>query len=170
MNGMAECVRNASSCKGLVLTTVKVSYSRKQQLQAEIRQLNQTLSIKQTDITQLNKDNSRLVTELSAAQKSLLHVESALESSENQRSSLKEEVLLLTEKLRISQINEVDAKEVSEALRAEHDRLNIENQAFKIQIVKLESVVEVKNELINQMMPSETQINSPERGHNKKEV
>lgn len=36
-----------------------------QGLQVEIRNLNQTLSIKQTDITQLNKNNARLVTELS---------------------------------------------------------------------------------------------------------
>ena len=110
------------------------------------------------------------MTELSAAQKSLLHVESVLESSENQRSALKEEAMILTEKLRVSQIDELDAKEVSEALRAEHDRLDTENQAFKIQIAKLESAMEVKNELINHMMPSETQTNSPERGHNKKEV
>lgn len=35
-----------------------------QQLQAEIRLLNQTISIKQTDVTQLNADNSRLTTEV----------------------------------------------------------------------------------------------------------
>jgi chromosome segregation ATPase len=40
-----------------------------QQIQAEIRTLNQTVSVKQGDLTQLNKDNARLVSELSAARK-----------------------------------------------------------------------------------------------------
>ncbi len=42
-----------------------------QQLQAEIRLLNQTISIKQTDVTQLNADNSRLATEIRELRKQL---------------------------------------------------------------------------------------------------
>ncbi|MCA8003294.1 DNA-binding protein [Burkholderia metallica] len=42
-----------------------------QQLQAELRQANQTLIVKQNEITQLNKDNARLVAESGAAGKSL---------------------------------------------------------------------------------------------------
>jgi chromosome segregation ATPase len=38
-----------------------------QQLQAELRQANQTLIVKQNEITQLNKDNARLVAEAGAA-------------------------------------------------------------------------------------------------------
>jgi len=38
-----------------------------QQLQAELRQANQTLMVKQNEITQLNKDNARLVAEAGAA-------------------------------------------------------------------------------------------------------
>jgi predicted nuclease with TOPRIM domain len=46
-----------------------------QQLQAEIRTLNQTLSVKQGDITQLNKDNGRLAAELGATQKTVAKLE-----------------------------------------------------------------------------------------------
>lgn len=42
-----------------------------QQLQAEIRQLNQTLSIKQTDLTQLNTANAELTAELRQLRKAL---------------------------------------------------------------------------------------------------
>ncbi|MGY4730825.1 DNA-binding protein [Burkholderia pyrrocinia] len=42
-----------------------------QQLQAELRQANQTAIAKQNEITQLNKDNARLVAESGAASKSL---------------------------------------------------------------------------------------------------
>ncbi|WP_323123732.1 DNA-binding protein [Burkholderia alba] len=42
-----------------------------QQLQAELRQVNQTTIVKQNEITQLNKDNARLVAESGAASKSL---------------------------------------------------------------------------------------------------
>lgn len=40
-----------------------------QQLQAELRQVNQSQVVKQNEITQLNKDNARLISELSHAQK-----------------------------------------------------------------------------------------------------
>ncbi|MGH8790292.1 MAG: DNA-binding protein [Cupriavidus necator] len=42
-----------------------------QQLQAELRQANQTLMVKQNEITQLNKDNARLVAEAGTANKHL---------------------------------------------------------------------------------------------------
>jgi chromosome segregation ATPase len=42
-----------------------------QQLQAGLRQVNQTLIIKQNEITQLNRDNARLVAEAGAATKGL---------------------------------------------------------------------------------------------------
>lgn len=46
-----------------------------QQLQAEIRQANQTLIVKQGEITQLNKDGARLVAEVSAATKRVRELE-----------------------------------------------------------------------------------------------
>ena len=125
-----------------------------QQLQTEIHQLNQTLSIKQTDLTQLNKDNSRLVTELSTTQKALSNTQSALGSSENQRDSLKEKARILAEKLEANNIKEAKLKEASEALQSQYDSLGTENQSLKIKIAKLEAAIEIKNDLVDRMMPS----------------
>jgi len=60
----------------------------------------------------------------------------------------------LAEKLEITHDTEIQLREASELLRLQHDALNAESQALKIQIAKLESVVEVKNELIDRIMPS----------------
>lgn len=48
-----------------------------QQLQAELRQLGQTLSVKQADITQLNKANGELTSDLKAMRKQLAAAETA---------------------------------------------------------------------------------------------
>lgn len=53
-----------------------------QQLQGEIRQLNQTISLKQTDVTQLNKDNARLIAELTESRRNAQQFETALKVSE----------------------------------------------------------------------------------------
>jgi chromosome segregation ATPase len=53
-----------------------------QQLQGELRQLNQTISLKQTDITQLNKDNARLIAELTDSRRSAQQLENALKTGE----------------------------------------------------------------------------------------
>lgn len=47
--------------------------SQVQQLQLELRQLQQTLIIKQDELTQLNRDNARLLTEARQLQKSDMH-------------------------------------------------------------------------------------------------
>jgi chromosome segregation ATPase len=55
-----------------------------QQLQAEIRQLGQTLSIKQSDITLLNKDNARLIAEISESTKQTAQHQSMTHRLNNQ--------------------------------------------------------------------------------------
>ncbi|UCP00824.1 DNA-binding protein [Metapseudomonas lalkuanensis] len=58
--------------------------SQVQQLQLELRQLQQTLIIKQDELTQLNRDNARLLTEARQQQKDAQALERQLE--QNQRS------------------------------------------------------------------------------------
>lgn len=53
-----------------------------QQLQSELRQLNQTISLKQTDITQLNKDNARLISELTDSRRNAQQLENILKTGE----------------------------------------------------------------------------------------
>ena len=55
--------------------------SQVQQLQVELRQLQQTLIVKQDELTQLNRDNARLLTEARQQQKDLQALERQLEQS-----------------------------------------------------------------------------------------
>lgn len=61
-----------------------------QQLQAELRQLNQTLIVKQTDITHLNKDNGRLASDVTALQKQLVAAQTGARALEANIASVRE--------------------------------------------------------------------------------
>ncbi len=54
-----------------------------QQLQAELRHLQQSLVLKQSEVTQLNQDGARLVAELSQAQKSLYEEKNQSRKAQN---------------------------------------------------------------------------------------
>lgn len=119
-----------------------------QQLQAEIRTLNQTLSVKQSDITQLNKDNGRLAAELGAAQKTAANLESEqrklttkLESEVEEADSLK------------TQLSEFKAQ--SEELD-KLKKLNGELKAWKaeasVSIGKLEAEISIKTDMMNRLL------------------
>ena len=119
-----------------------------QQLQAEIRTLNQTLSVKQGDITQLNKDNGRLAAELGATQKTVAKLEAEqrklitnLESKSAEVESLK------------TQLSELENQ--SEGLD-KLKRLNEELLAWKAQasvsIGKLETEISIKTEMMNRLL------------------
>ncbi|MFK5949668.1 MAG: DNA-binding protein [Methylococcales bacterium] len=124
-----------------------------QLLQTEIRELKQTAMIKQTDLTQLNKDNSRLATELVTTQKSLLSTESALTTSAFQKNSLMEEVRNLSLKLETSKKNETTSMADLNTFKSEHKVLTSDTQALKIDFAKLESELVVKTKLIERLVP-----------------
>jgi len=119
-----------------------------QQLQAEIRALNQTLSVKQSDITQLNKDSGRLAAELGAVQKIAAKLETeqgkltaSLESKGEEAGSLK------------TQLSELKVQ--SEDL-IQLKKLNEELQAWKaeasVSIGKLEAEISIKTDMIDRLM------------------
>lgn len=96
------------------------------QLQAELRQANQTGIIKQNEITQLNKDNARLVAESGATAKQLREMQALAERVqttlgqaladrarvETERTALEERMKLETVELR--QLRDVNAKRTTE--------------------------------------------------------
>lgn len=122
-----------------------------QQLQAEIRQLNQTLSIKQSEILTLNQDNARLVSERGVAQRATAKIEDALRKAEERylnaetvqqsaikdRDNLRDEIKALTSRYR-------------SATKA-RDTLSNEQQVLARKVVRLETELAVKNELIEQL-------------------
>lgn len=119
-----------------------------QQLQSEIRALNQTLSVKQSDITQLNKDNGRLAAELGAAQKTAIKLEAEQHKLTASRESKAEEPDLLK-----TQLSEL--KPQSEELN-QLKKLNDELQAWKaeasVSIGKLEAEISIKTDIMNRLL------------------
>lgn len=119
-----------------------------QQLQAEIRALNQTLSVKQSDITQLNKDNGRLAAELGAAQKTAANLETeqrkltaSLDSKTKEADSFKTQLF--------------EFKAQSEEWK-KVKKLNEELQSWKaeasVSIGKLEAEISVKTDMMNRLL------------------
>lgn len=92
-----------------------------QQLQAELRQANQSIIVKQDELTQLNKDNARLVSELGAARKQVDGQEGALRKSEQQLKALRE------------QLNQTSARLSSKSSESDlvHEQLVQAQQEFK---------------------------------------
>ncbi|MBD2859271.1 DNA-binding protein [Spongiibacter sp. KMU-158] len=119
-----------------------------QQLQAEIRALNQTLSVKQGDITQLNKDNGRLVAELGATQKTLAKIE-------DEQRKLTTNLDLKTEETDSLQTQLSELKDQSEEID-KLKKLNEELLAWKaealVSIGKLETEISIKTDMMNRLL------------------
>jgi chromosome segregation ATPase len=118
------------------------------QLQAEIRALSQTLSVKQNDITGLNKDNGRLVAEISAVQKTLAELQAESRKHQAQIDTQKSENKVLEDKI---QKNESYASEL-ESLKKEHKTLTEWKEKSLLAQAKLEAEVAVKNELVERLL------------------
>lgn len=128
-----------------------------QQMQIEIRALNQTLSIKQSDITQLNKDNTRLISELGAERKTVLRLESEVHNVELKAQSF--EVRLHSQQRELEQHNEqlgYLSKENESSLIKLHE-LSQWKQDSLVKISKLEAEVSVKSELIESFLKTNQQ-------------
>ena len=119
-----------------------------QQLQAEIRTLNQTLSVKQGDITQLNKDNGRLAAELGATQKAVAKLEAEQRKLITNLESKSAEVESL--KTQLSEL-ENQSEELDKLKRLNEELLAWKAQA-SVSIGKLETEVSIKTEMMNRLL------------------
>lgn len=123
-----------------------------QQLQAEIRTLSQTISIKQGDLTQLNKDNARLVSELSAARKAAYDLESKLNSAdsklEDAKRRLQGQSIDLAQHVDSTQRQASEIDELTQRLESAQSKI----QDFTVSQTKLEVELSVKNDLIERLM------------------
>lgn len=117
-------------------------------LQAEIRALNQTLSVKQNDITGLNKDNGRLVAEIRAAQKALAELQAESRKHQAKIDAQASENNVLEDKI---QKNERYVSEL-ESLKKKHKALTEWKEKSLLTQAKLEAEVAVKNELVERLL------------------
>ena len=119
-----------------------------QQLQAEIRTLNQTLSVKQGDITQLNKDNGRLAAELGATQKAVAKLEAEQRKLITNLESKSAEVESL--KTQLSKF-ENQSEELDKLKGLNEELLAWKTQA-SVSIGKLETEISIKTEMMNRLL------------------
>lgn len=122
-----------------------------QQSLVEIRALNQTISVKQNDITQLNKDNGRLSAELTLIRK-------AASSTETENHKMKDTISNLTAKAESLQRQHEQSSDLLAklpVLEKEYEKLRSTNDKALIQIAKLESEVAVKTAINESLIKSQ---------------
>ncbi|GLS28105.1 DNA-binding protein [Marinibactrum halimedae] len=129
-------------------------------LHRERRQLAETLSVKQSEMTQLNQENARLVTELSAAQQQL------------------QTLTVQAKTLASLQIEHATLAQSSEHLQVERDRLvsqlkialteqeNVKSahETLSLSHARLESEMAVKTEWLENIMAELTQLKAMKSG------
>ncbi|WP_095053670.1 DNA-binding protein [Pseudomonas sp. Irchel s3b2] len=110
-----------------------------QQIQMELRQAQQSALVRQDEITQLHRDNERLLTEnrgtlreLSTLQEQLKHTNSRQDQLLEQINRIDSERTLLQERLRIALLESQSLKQANE------EQLHI-NKALEVELIKLQA-------------------------------
>lgn len=122
-----------------------------QQLQAEQRQMNQTLSIKQSDVTQLNKDNARLLTELSEIRKQLRSCENQLEVLTSEKKNLTRDLLINSSKLIEFELDCTKDKQLISELQTQLKQLESSSISMQLELVTTKTELTVKNQLFDSL-------------------
>jgi len=125
-----------------------------QQLQLELRQLNQTMIVKQGDITELNKDNSRLISEKDNIQRETVIQSDELSRTKSRLNNSINELKLIEEKQKIS-------LEKIKSLNHSYKTSTENNETCKIalrrcedKILILESQNKINTDLLEKLNPS----------------
>jgi chromosome segregation ATPase len=110
-----------------------------QQIQMELRQAQQSALVRQDEITQLHRDNERLLTEnrgtlreLSLSQEQLKHTHSRQDQLLEQVNRIDSERTLLQERLRIALLE-------NQSLKQNIDEQSHINKALEIELIKLQA-------------------------------
>lgn len=124
----------------------------KQQLQMEIRDLRQTISIKQSDLTHLNTENAKLITKVAVSNKqinrletNLSNTQASLEATSNKLAD--REALLGVEKEKILQLKDDKA-----TLENTVQLLTDDVRQQEIELASLRSDLSAKNSLFDQLI------------------
>ncbi len=118
-----------------------------QQLQAELRNLNQTLIVKQSELTQLNRDSASLVSEVGEHRKQLKQLERSLAEKTKQAelvSDTNAKLLTVTEEK-----NALDSRLLSllQTLDGEAGKA----RGLELSLAKLQTELDVKNALLEKL-------------------
>ncbi len=119
-----------------------------QQLQAELRTLNQTLIVKQSDITQLNRDNASLVGEVGELRKQAKQLEKHLAEATKKAELASETSAKLTTVMQDKDKLELRVTALSQALESEIEKA----RTLELGAAKLQTELEVKNGLLEKLV------------------
>lgn len=124
-----------------------------QQLQTEIRQLGQTISLKQNDITQLTKDSARLAAELGETIKQLRASEQHCHTLTTSAKGLEEALSIANPRLdQAAKRQREDAEELA-TLKENIMQLQHGSDSMKSELISLKAELSVKNQLIDSFLP-----------------
>ncbi len=133
-----------------------------QQLHAEIRTLNQVVSVKQADITQLNKDNGRLAEQQVAAQKTARELEAASTKAQNLLDTQLSKCSTLEGQLAQlrthTHTQSIEIKKLKESIAP----LQAWKEDKQINLAKLEAEVAVKTQIVEQLISEQNKLNKQE--------
>lgn len=118
-----------------------------QQIQMELRQAQQSALVRQDEITQLHRDNERLLTEnrgtlreLSLSQEQLKHTNSRQDQLLEQVNRIDSERTLLQERLRIAMLE-------NQSLKQNIDEQSHINKALEVELIKLQASLDESTRL-----------------------
>lgn len=125
-----------------------------QQLQGETRHLQQNLVLKQNEITGLNQDGARLVTELSQAQKSIYDLQSAERKHVSEIESLKVaagHIPLLKSDLATKEAAIVELRNQLSEVSKQNNELKARFHEQQLELVKSLAVVETQKMILTEL-------------------
>ena len=118
-----------------------------QQLQTELLHLNQTLIVKQSELTQLNRDNASLVGEVGEHRKQMKQLEKQLSEKSKQAELASEthaKLLAVTEE---KTAIDIQLQSLAEALEVESGKA----RGLELSLAKLQTELDVKNTLLEKL-------------------
>jgi len=124
-----------------------------QQLQGEIRHLQQSLLLKQNEITGLNQDGARLVAELSQTQKTLYELQTAERKHISEIESLKivtGRIPLLESDLATKEVAIFELRNQQSGISAQNNELIAEVHEQKLELVKSIAVIETQKMILTE--------------------
>lgn len=118
-----------------------------QQLQAELRNLNQTLIVKQSELTQLNRDNARLVGEVGEHRKQMKLLEKQLSEKTKQAELATDTTAKLLAVTEEKSALDAQLQSLLQTLDAEAGKA----RGLELSLAKLQTELDVKNGLLDKL-------------------
>ena len=138
-----------------------------QLLQVDVRTLNQTLIVKQNELTQLHQERARIAAEMNAARKALQRSELDGErlskaNSDLQRhvSELESSSATLSERLQHAEITNQDAKATLSEQLTSLQQAEVARTALETELIQLRTQVAVQADLLVTLKVAFTQLNT----------